>query len=178
MTTELEWRTSRNGEDWSSCLGLIATHIGWSNPSRSRAYNSIKPVPKSSMMLSLLDLLRQSVRLFDQSESLKIVDAATKLSTMGDRHIPKDLVTLGIKMHVRGFLNTVAVQGNLDWVWPYWIERQFNPLDKSYIPRGHGLPQINLTHRNWTIIGATRKFPSCDHRSPVLGHSLEGRMVS
>ncbi len=119
-------------------------------------------------MLSFLDLLRQSVRLFDQSESLEIVDAVARLSTMGDRHIPKELVTLGIKMHVRGFLNTVAVQGNLDWVWPYWIERQFNPNGKSYIPRGHGLPQINLTHRNWTIIGALGN----SHRAIVDPRSL------
>jgi len=26
-------------------------------------------------------------------------------------------------------MNTGAIQHNLDWIWPYWVERQFYPHD-------------------------------------------------
>lgn len=32
----------------------------------------------------------------------------------------------------RGLINTRAIQNNLDWIWPYWIERQFAPRDATY----------------------------------------------
>ena len=43
--------------------------------------------------------------------------------------------------HARGLVNTKAIQNNLDWVWPYWVERQFNPADTSFIPRCLGVGQ-------------------------------------
>src|SRR5262245_9495508 len=61
-------------------------------------------------------------------------------------------------MQLRGLLNTLAIQSNRDWVWPFWVESQFNPRLKSFLPRGHSLSQINLTHRNWTILGSLGKF--------------------
>src|SRR5688572_18693680 len=55
--------------------------------------------------------------------------------------------------HARGLVNTKAIQNNLDWAWPYWVERQFNPNDPSFIPRAFSFSHINLTHRNWTAVG-------------------------
>ncbi len=52
-----------------------------------------------------------------------------------------------------GLVNTKAIQHNLDWVWPYWVERQFNPDDPSFVPRAFSFSHINLTHRNWTAVG-------------------------
>ena len=34
-------------------------------------------------------------------------------------------------MHLRGLLNTLAIQSNRDWVWPFWVERQFDPRLKG-----------------------------------------------
>lgn len=66
---------------------------------------------------------------------------------------PLELLRAGIIFHARGLLNAKAIQHNLDWVWPYWVQRQFNPADRSFIPRAFSFSHINLTHRNWTAVG-------------------------
>jgi len=66
---------------------------------------------------------------------------------------PIELLRAGMLFHARGLVNTKAIQHNLDWVWPYWVERQFNPDDASFIPRAFSFSHINLTHRNWTAVG-------------------------
>jgi hypothetical protein len=58
-----------------------------------------------------------------------------------------------VLFHARGLINTKAIQHNLDWVWPYWAERQFNPADNAFVPRAFSFSHINLTHRNWTAVG-------------------------
>jgi len=71
---------------------------------------------------------------------------------------PIELLRAGVVFHARGLINSRVIQHNLDWVWPYWIERQFDPLDPSFIPRAFSITHINLSHRNWTAIG----HPDCD----------------
>ena len=66
---------------------------------------------------------------------------------------PVELLRAGVLFHARGLINTKAIQHNLDWVWPYWVERQFNPADPSFVPRAFSFSHINLTHRNWTAVG-------------------------
>ena len=70
---------------------------------------------------------------------------------------PLELLRAGAVFHARGLINSRVIQHNLDWVWPYWIERQFDPYDESFIPRAFSITHINLTHRNWTAIG----YPDC-----------------
>ncbi len=71
---------------------------------------------------------------------------------------PIELLRAGVVFHARGLINSRVIQHNLDWVWPYWIERQFDPRDLSFIPRAFSLTHINLTHRNWTAVG----YPDCE----------------
>jgi hypothetical protein len=66
---------------------------------------------------------------------------------------PIELLRAGVLFHARGIVNVKAIQHNLDWVWPYWVERQFDPGDVSFIPRAFSFSHVNLTHRNWTAIG-------------------------
>ncbi|MEZ4551603.1 MAG: hypothetical protein R2874_14310 [Desulfobacterales bacterium] len=66
---------------------------------------------------------------------------------------PLELLRAGILFHARGLINTRAIQHNLDWVWPFWVEKQFNPNDPSFIPRAFSFSHVNLTHRNWTAVG-------------------------
>ncbi|MDB6131342.1 MAG: hypothetical protein JWM04_2449 [Verrucomicrobiales bacterium] len=66
---------------------------------------------------------------------------------------PVELLRAGVLFHARGLINTKAIQNNMDWVWPFWVEKQFNPGDKSFIPRAFSFSHINLTHRNWTAVG-------------------------
>ena len=69
-------------------------------------------------------------------------------------------------MHARGLINSLAIQHNLDWVWPYWVECQYDPSNDAFIPRSFSLTQINLTHRNWTALGVpgSSEFPIVDPR--------------
>lgn len=71
---------------------------------------------------------------------------------------PIELLRAGVVFHARGLINSRVVQHNLDWVWPYWIERQFDPRDPSFIPRAFSITHVNLSHRNWTAVG----YPDCD----------------
>jgi hypothetical protein len=66
---------------------------------------------------------------------------------------PIELLRAGAVFHSRGLLNRRVIQHNLDWVWPYWVNRQFDPADVSFIPRGFSITHVNLTHRNWTAVG-------------------------
>jgi hypothetical protein len=53
---------------------------------------------------------------------------------------PIELLRAGAVFHARGLINSRVIQHNLDWVWPYWIERQFDPHDASFIPRAFRSP--------------------------------------
>lgn len=82
---------------------------------------------------------------------------------------PIELLRAGMIFHARGLVNSKAIQNNLDWVWPYWVERQFNPADESFIPRAFSFSHINLTHRNWTAVGLpdVPYYPIVDPRGLV-----------
>ena len=70
---------------------------------------------------------------------------------------PVELLRAGMVFHARGLINSRVIQHNLDWVWPYWIERQFDPEDDAFVPRAFSITHVNLSHRNWTAIG----WPDC-----------------
>jgi len=97
---------------------------------------------------------------------------------------PLELLRAGIVFHARGLVNAKAIQHNLDWVWPYWVERQFNPDDSSFIPRAFSFSHINLTHRNWTAVGlpGVAVYPIVDPRGLVTplydGWSLDFWIVT
>ncbi|MFA7388004.1 MAG: hypothetical protein WCZ87_10115, partial [Thiohalobacteraceae bacterium] len=97
---------------------------------------------------------------------------------------PIELLRAGAVFHARGLINSRVIQHNLDWVWPYWTERQFDPNDESFIPRAFSITHVNLSHRNWTAIG----HPDCDELpivdprgllTPFLdGWSLDGWLLA
>jgi hypothetical protein len=85
---------------------------------------------------------------------------------------PIELIRAGMVFHARGLVNTKVIQHNLDWVWPYWIVRQFSPGDASFIPRAFSFSHVNLTHRNWTAVGVPGclELPIVDPRGMVTPH--------
>ena len=97
---------------------------------------------------------------------------------------PIELLRAGVVFHARGLINSRVIQHNLDWVWPYWIERQFNPRDVSFIPRAFSITHVNLSHRNWTAVGLPdcEELPIVDPRgllTPFLdGWSLDGWLLA
>jgi hypothetical protein len=96
----------------------------------------------------------------DPGDVLKRLRAFARPSEVGE---PVELLRAGAMFHARGLVNTRAIQFNLDWVWPYWVEQQFNPNSESFIPRAFSFSHINLTHRNWTAVG----LPDVPHYSIV-----------
>ena len=66
---------------------------------------------------------------------------------------PLEMLRAGMVFHARGLLNTGAIQHNLDWIWPFWVERQYDPGSDAFIPRAFSITHVNLTHRNWTAVG-------------------------
>lgn len=66
---------------------------------------------------------------------------------------PTELLRAGAVLAARGLINSQAIQHNLDWVWPYWVEQQFDPKSESFVPRAFSVTHINITHRNWTAVG-------------------------
>lgn len=97
---------------------------------------------------------------------------------------PVELIRLAAVLQARGLLNVQAIQHNLDWIWPYWVVRQFDPEDISFIPRAFSITHINLTHRNWTAAGIPdfTDYPLVDPRGLVTpfydGWSLDAWIVS
>jgi hypothetical protein len=82
-----------------------------------------------------------------------LVESLNKFAQPSEVMAPLELIRAGALFQARGLINSQVIQHNLDWVWPYWVERQFDPLDASFIPRAFSLTHINLTHRNWTATG-------------------------
>jgi len=116
-------------------------------------------------------------------DPLKVISHLRRFSEPSEVAEPLELLRAGLVFHARGLINSRAIQHNMDWVWPFWVERQFNPLDHSFVPRAFSLTHINLTHRNWTAVGT----PSC-YVTPIVdprglltpffdGWSLDGWIV-
>ena len=85
---------------------------------------------------------------------------------------PTELIRAGIMLMARGLINSQAIQHNLDWVWPYWVEQQFDPRNPAFIPRAFSMTHINITHRNWTAVGLPGhlEMPLVDPRGMVTPH--------
>ncbi len=98
-------------------------------------------------------LIQRAARAYGIMDPITLMARLRKFSQPSAVQEPIELLRAGIVFHARGLINTRVVQNNLDWVWPYWIERQYNPADVSFIPRGFSFTHVNLTHRNWTAVG-------------------------
>ncbi len=83
-------------------------------------------------------------------DPVQLVEKLNRFAQPSEVIAPLELLRAGARFQARGLINSQVIQHNLDWIWPYWVERQFDPLDASFIPRAFSLTHINLTHRNWT----------------------------
>ena len=67
--------------------------------------------------------------------------------------MPGELLPVGARTVFRAVRTRAAAQIGVDWVWPYWLDRQLDPRATAFTPRGHLPVLTNLTHRNWTMVG-------------------------
>jgi hypothetical protein len=98
-------------------------------------------------------IIRRAARSQGILDPILLLTRLARFGKLGDIGTPGDLLRSGVVLHARGLINNQAIQHNLDWVWPYWVRRQFDPRDVSFVPRAFSLTHINLTHRNWTAVG-------------------------
>ena len=102
-------------------------------------------------------MVRRAARSQGFLDPILVMSRLAKFAQPSEVGEPIELLRAGLAFHARGLINTRAIQNNLDWIWPYWVERQFNPHDISFIPRAFSISHINLSHRNWTAVG----LPNC-----------------
>ena len=107
-------------------------------------------------------LIKRTARFYGVMDPTLILARLRRFSQPSEVEEPIELLRAGIVFHARGIVNTRAIQHNLDWVWPFWVERQFDPHDRAFMPRGFSFSHVNLTHRNWD---RRRPFQS-PHLSP------------
>jgi len=114
-------------------------------------------------------LIRAAARRQGFLDPLKIISQLKNFAQPSEVAAPTELLRSGMVLHARGLINSLAIQHNLDWIWPYWVECQYNPRNEAFIPRSFSLTQINLTHRNWTALGfpGISEFPLVDPRGLV-----------
>jgi hypothetical protein len=67
--------------------------------------------------------------------------------------LPGELLPIGARTVFRAVRTRAAAQLGVDWIWPYWLERQLDPTSRAFVPRGHLPVLTNVTHRNWTAVG-------------------------
>lgn len=104
-------------------------------------------------LLPLRRLLRSQAIAYGFPDPIELLDNAGRFGEPSEVAFPVELLRAGAVMHARGLINSSVLQYNLDWKWPYWITRQFNPQDVSFIPRAFSLTHINMSHRNWVAVG-------------------------
>jgi hypothetical protein len=128
-------------------------------------------------------LITRAARAYGFLDPVNLVAKIRNFAEPSEFAEPLELLRAGMLFHARGLVNTKAIQNNLDWVWPYWVQRQFNPADESFIPRAFSFSHINLTHRNWTAVGLPDVpfYPIVDPRGLVTplfdGWSLDFWLV-
>lgn len=101
----------------------------------------------------MLKFLKTYLKLKKKHELLSFIRSLQHLGRPSQIFFPPELIDQGLGLILSGLNNTLAIQSNLDWVWPFWVERQQNPSAGEFIPTGVNTITINLSHRNWTAIG-------------------------
>lgn len=117
-------------------------------------------------------LVRDAARRRGFLDPIKILSQLQNFAQPSEVAAPTELLRSGVVLHARGLMNSLAIQHNLDWIWPYWVECQYDPRNPAFIPRAFSLTQINLTHRNWTALGVPdcSDFPIVDPRGLITPH--------
>lgn len=124
-------------------------------------------------------LVRHLARAHGFIDPVNVLARLERFAHPSEVSTPLELLRAGVVFHARGLVNTKAIQHNLDWLWPFWVQRQFDPADEAFIPRAFSLTHVNLTHRNWTAVGlpGCNAFPIVDPRG-LLTPFFDGWSVS
>lgn len=104
-----------------------------------------------------MSLIRKLFKYYLQKTGKKyltrFVDGLNHLGRPASVFFPPELLEQGLSLVLTGLNNTLAIQSNLNWIWPYWVEQQKKPEAIEFIPTGVNVLTQNLSRRNWTSIG-------------------------
>ncbi len=104
-----------------------------------------------------------------------LISGSFRLTNPSRAAFPAQNIPMGSRVIATGMWNYCFFQFYRHFAGPYWVERQYNPNDPSFIPRATSLLSINLTHRTWMGF----RSPSSSHfamidpagaLSPVVGY--------
>lgn len=114
-------------------------------------------------------LIRKAARAKGFLDPVNVLAQLGRFGQPSQVMVPVELLRAGALLHARGLINSQAIQHNLDWVWPYWVNCQFDPKNVSFVPRAFSATHINLTNRNWTGVGIpdNNQIPIVDPRGLV-----------
>ena len=73
---------------------------------------------------------------------------------------PSETIPMNSRLFAGGFWNYGFFQFHRQYYFPFWAHLQYDPRDKSFIPRSHNILSMNQTQRNWVAIsfpGKTRE---------------------
>jgi hypothetical protein len=100
--------------------------------------------------------LRQAMgRLRITDDIVRHLTTFQRLGETVEVQLPTELLPVGARTLFRAVRTRGAAQLGVDWVWPYWLERQLDPRSAAFVPRGHLPVTTNMTGRNWTGVGAS-----------------------
>lgn len=111
--------------------------------------NTLRKLP----LIMFNKLLKSYFKMTGNEHLCSFLDGLFHLGKPSQVFFPSELLSQGLGLVLSGLNNTMANQSNLNWVWPYWLERQTNPDNVEFIPTGVNLVTVNLTRRNWTSLG-------------------------
>lgn len=112
--------------------------------------------------MSFINWLAQRIgSLIGLKEVARKLEASLKLGQKTAVTFPKEVIASSLSFASTGLLNMFAIQCNLDWVMPFWVNRQYDPACNSYVPAT--ALSTNITHRNWTAIGSSHST-----REPIV----------
>ncbi len=97
--------------------------------------------------------LKRYLRWTHKDHLIGFIEGLTNLGRPSRSLFPPELLEQGLGIVLSGLNNTLAIQCNPGWVWPYWVERQISPDGCDFVPTGVNILTSNVTHRNWTSVG-------------------------
>ncbi|MCS7204853.1 MAG: hypothetical protein NZ853_04080 [Leptospiraceae bacterium] len=94
--------------------------------------------------------LYQFIHFFNvHPEFFDLVRSGFSLTNPKKAEFPSENLPLASRVIASGMWNYCFFQFYRNFIGPYWVERQYNPKDPSFIPRASSMLSLNLTHRNW-----------------------------
>jgi hypothetical protein len=97
------------------------------------------------------------------AHAIRHLQIAGQLSDVDGSGFPAELFQLSAPMITRGLLNFALLQMRKDWLYPFWVNQQLDPNSKSFVARSQNPLLLNITHRNWTMLGS----PQGDHEAII-----------